>query len=91
MGSQLRPAVWLMRSRVSTVMLTRAIDIITISLSVCSSVCLSRSGIVSKRLDISPYFTKLMVAQYFTKTFGGAENDGHEIAGHEIGGPSSRA
>ena len=24
-------------------------------------------------------------------TYGGAENDGHEIAGHEIDGPSCRA
>ena len=24
-------------------------------------------------------------------SYGGAENDGHEIAGHEIDGPSSRA
>jgi len=31
------------------------------------------------------------VGQSITGTIGGAENDGHEIAGHEIDGPSCRA
>ena len=48
---------------VSTAMLTRDIDIGI--LSVCPSVRLSRSGIVSKRLNISLYFLQHMVVQSF--------------------------
>ena len=43
---------------------------------------------------LPPYFTppsQLFVAVRRLRIIGGAENDGHEIAGHEIGGPSSRA
>jgi len=48
-------------SRVSTAALMRDIDIAV--LSVCLSVCLSHSGIVSKRLNISSYFLQHMVVQ----------------------------
>jgi len=46
-------------------MLTRDIDIATVSLSVRSSIRLSRSGIVSKQLNISSYFLHHMVALSF--------------------------
>jgi len=57
----------------SITMLTSDIDIAI--LSVCLSVCLSRSGIVSKRLNMSSYFLQHVVAQsdrvipyYYTTT-----------------------
>ena len=50
-------------SRVSTAMLTR--DIYIGTLSVRPSVCLSHSGIVSKRLNMSSYFLQRMVGPLF--------------------------
>jgi len=37
------------------------------------------------------HFVLLVHLMFVLDRFGGAENDGHEIAGHEIDGPSCRA
>ena len=50
-------------SRVSTAMLTRDIDMAI--LSFCPSVCLSRSGIVLKGLNVSSYFLQHVADKLF--------------------------
>ena len=67
----------------------------TIDLSVVDMMLHDSPDLIVHRTEIwvvwRPQAGRGKVLRFLTQQFGGAENDGHEIAGHEIDGPSSRA